>query len=51
MHEGPMLELKREWSDGIKKTIVAFANSEGGTLLVGVDDDGRVCLLYTSRCV
>ena len=28
MHEGPMLELKREWSDGIKKTIVAFANSE-----------------------
>ncbi len=42
MHEGPMLELKREWSDGIKKTIVAFANSEGGTLLVGVDDDGQV---------
>lgn len=41
MHEGPALEFKREWTDGIKKTIVAFANSEGGTLLVGVDDEGN----------
>lgn len=42
MYEGPTIEFKREWSDGIKKTIVAFANSEGGTLLVGIDDEGQV---------
>ena len=42
MHEGPTLEFKREWTDSIKKTIVAFANSEGGTLLVGIDDGGDV---------
>lgn len=28
--------------DEIVKTILAFANTEGGTLLVGVDDDGEV---------
>jgi predicted HTH transcriptional regulator len=26
----------------ILKTVAAFANSQGGTLLIGVDDDGRV---------
>lgn len=29
------------------KTIVAFANTSGGTLLYGVDDDGSVCGLST----
>lgn len=42
MHDGPTLEFKREWSDSIKKTIVAFANGEGGTLLVGMNDEGQV---------
>lgn len=40
--EGTQLEYKREFSDGILKTIVAFANSEGGTIFIGVDDDGTV---------
>ncbi|MBL8111288.1 MAG: ATP-binding protein, partial [Acidobacteria bacterium] len=38
--EGKRLELKRDLSspDGALRTIVAFANSAGGTLLIGVDD-------------
>ena len=38
--EGKTLEFKRDLSgpDGVLKTIVAFANTAGGTLLVGVED-------------
>lgn len=38
--EGKTLEFKRELAspDGVLKTIVAFANTAGGTLLVGVED-------------
>lgn len=41
--ESKMVELKREYVDDIKKTVVAFANSEGGTVYIGIDDDGSVC--------
>ncbi|MBQ9243186.1 MAG: putative DNA binding domain-containing protein [Proteobacteria bacterium] len=37
------LEFKRQYIEDIKYTVVAFANSEGGRLLVGVEDDGSVC--------
>ena len=33
----------REYVEDIKNTIVAFANCEGGTLYIGVNDDGKVC--------
>jgi predicted HTH transcriptional regulator len=38
--EGKTLEFKRELSapEGALKTIIAFANTAGGTLLVGVED-------------
>jgi len=41
--EGKTLEFKRELSspDGALKTIVAFANTAGGTLLLGVEDRSR----------
>ncbi|MFN0149802.1 MAG: RNA-binding domain-containing protein [bacterium] len=41
--EGKTLEFKRDLSspDGALKTIVAFANTAGGTLLVGVEDGSR----------
>ena len=32
-------EFKREYTEEIKKTIVAFANTSGGTLYIGVNDD------------
>ena len=42
--EGKTLELKRDLSspEGPLRTIVAFANSAGGRLVVGVADDGTV---------
>ena len=41
--ESETTELKSIVTDDIKKEIIAFANSEGGTLYVGVSDDGSVC--------
>ena len=42
--EGKTLELKRDLSspDGPLRTLVAFANSAGGRLVVGVADDGMI---------
>jgi predicted HTH transcriptional regulator len=41
--EGKTLEFKRDLStsEGALKTIVAFANTAGGALLVGVEDKSR----------
>ena len=41
--EGKTLEFKRDLStpEGALKTIVAFANTAGGTLLLGVEDGTR----------
>ncbi len=36
------VEFKRKYSESVKKTIVAFANTGGGTLYIGVEDDGTV---------
>lgn len=35
-------KLNKSLEDVIVKTISAFANSEGGVLLIGVDDDGEI---------
>ena len=42
-HEGKTLEFKRDLSspDGVLRAIVAFANTAGGTLLIGVEDTTR----------
>ena len=41
--EGKTLEFKRDLSspDGVLKTLIAFANTAGGTLLLGVEDRTR----------
>jgi predicted HTH transcriptional regulator len=41
--EGKTLEFKRDLSspDGVVRTIIAFANTAGGTLLIGVEDRSR----------
>ena len=41
--EGKTLEFKRDLSspDGIMRSIVAFANTAGGTVLIGVEDKSR----------
>lgn len=35
-------EFKREYTEDIKKTVIAFANTQGGELLIGIADDGTV---------
>lgn len=42
--EGAFLEFKRKAStpDKIVREMIAFANSGGGTLLVGINDDGEI---------
>jgi len=41
--ESKTIELKREYVDDIKKTITAFANTDGGQVFIGVGDDGVAC--------
>lgn len=41
--ENSTTEYKREYTDDIKYTVMAFANSDGGTIWVGIEDDGHVC--------
>lgn len=40
--ESDSVELKEAYIEDIRKEIIAFANSNGGTLYVGVRDDGEV---------
>lgn len=42
MRESNKKEFKEIYSNSIKKEIVAFANSEGGQIYIGIDDEGRV---------
>lgn len=36
------VELKRELTDAVKNEIIAFLNTKGGTIYVGVDDNGEL---------
>ncbi len=38
--ESETVELKREYVDDIRKEIIAMVNTSGGTIYIGVDDDG-----------
>ena len=40
--ENMLTEFKREYVDDIKNTVVAFANTDGGNLYIGVNDYGTV---------
>lgn len=40
--ESETVELKSVVVDDVKKEIIAFANSDGGTLYIGVRDDGEI---------
>ena len=42
LRESETVELKRMVVAGVKKEVAAFANSSGGILYIGVDDDGSV---------
>ena len=40
MIESSNTEFKREYTENIRKAVVAFANTDGGTIYIGIDDDG-----------
>lgn len=42
MVENLTTELKREYTEDIKCSVVAFANTDGGKIYVGMNDDGSV---------
>ena len=41
-NESNKTELKIELIDDVKKEIIAFLNTDGGVIYVGVEDDGTV---------
>ncbi len=47
--ESETVEFKTSFGREAVETIVAFANTRGGTLLAGVKDDGRVCGITTGK--
>lgn len=40
MIENEITEFKREFVDDIKKSVIAFANTNGGNIFIGIDNDG-----------
>ena len=36
------MEYKQSWKDDYLKWICGFANAQGGTIYIGIDDNGRV---------
>lgn len=42
MIENQNVEFKREYNDKVNKTILGFLNTEGGTLYLGMEDDGSI---------
>ena len=41
MFEGESIELKAVYTPDLKKEVVAFANSSGGTIYIGIQDNGE----------
>ncbi len=39
--ESETVELKQDYAESIRKDIIAFANTDGGILYIGVNDDGE----------
>jgi predicted HTH transcriptional regulator len=46
MTESQTIEFKQIWKDEYLKTICAFANTDGGNLYIGLDDNSREKLEY-----
>jgi ATP-dependent DNA helicase RecG len=49
--ESSLVELKREVNSEFKKEIIAFANTDGGEIFVGVEKDGTVIGVINSEAV
>ena len=42
LQESQTVEFKESWRDEFLKTVCAFANTDGGTIYIGVNDQGEV---------
>ena len=42
LYESETVELKEIYTSDLKKEIVAFANSNGGTIYIGIQDSGKI---------
>ena len=40
--ESETVELKLDYTDSIRKDIIAFANTSGGIIYIGIADDGTI---------
>lgn len=41
--ETEKIELKQKYTESLPREIVAFLNTDGGTVYIGISDDGSVC--------
>ena len=49
LKETQNIEFKSAWRDEYLKWICGFANAQGGSLFVGIDDDGRAVGLENAK--
>ena len=47
--EGATLEFKEQFGTGVIETAVAFANTHGGTILMGVRDNAHIAATPACR--
>jgi len=48
-NENQHIEYKETWRDEYMKTLAAFANTDGGSLFIGINDDGKAVGIENSR--
>ena len=49
MPEHQQIEYKESWHDEYLKWICGYANANGGTLYIGIDDKGDICGIEDSK--
>lgn len=49
MQENHNIEFKINWRDDYLKQICSFANSNGGTMYIGIDDEGNIIGINNSK--
>ena len=49
MSESQNVEYKESWRDEYLKWICGFANAQGGTLYIGINDEGKVVGIKNSK--
>ena len=47
--ENQIIEYKQIWRDEFLKELCGFANAQGGTLFIGINDDGKVCGISNAK--